>query len=96
MPVPRKAWLQTCVEMPATLARLRTMAQALEPPTVELRQAAAVWPILDGLELGHSPGLAQPGAIDVFGEVAFEGVMAGYLVKLAAPFSCNRTQRRRC
>src|SRR5262245_31032517 len=29
MPVPRKVWLQTCVVMPAALARRRTIAQAL-------------------------------------------------------------------
>src|SRR5262245_34864111 len=57
---------------------------AVEPLTVELRLPPAVGTNLDGLEERNSPSFAQPGTLDVFGEVALERMVAGHFVELAA------------
>jgi hypothetical protein len=56
----------------------------VEPLTVELRQAPAVWPILDGLEEGDPPGVCELGTLEIFSEVPLQRVVAGHLVELAA------------
>src|SRR5262245_38283285 len=77
MPVPRKVWLQTCVVMPAALARRRTISQALMRSSrspVQFRRAAPIGPIFDGLEEGDPPGLGEAGALDEFRQIALQKV----------------------
>ena len=55
MPVPRKVWLQTFGGDAGRLCappHHGPSVGVVEPLAVELRQAAAVWSILDGLEQG--------------------------------------------
>ena len=57
---------------------------AVEPFPRQLRLPTSVGTMLEGLEEGDLPKFAQPGPLDVSGEVAIERVVAGHLVELAA------------
>jgi hypothetical protein len=94
MPV-RKVWLHTSVVMPAALARWRTIfpsVDAVEPFPREFRLPAAVGAILMAWKRS---GFAQPGTLDIFGEVALQRMWQGISWNLP-PFSWNRSHSRCC
>src|SRR5262249_12363981 len=57
--------LRCDASLPGATAHHSPSIVSVEPLTIELRLAAAVWPILDGLEQRHPPSLGQPGTLDV-------------------------------